>query len=388
VPPTATGRRTLALHFDGFEWNVASTPNATFTGVDLTALEGVVTFLADDAWAVGHGDDFGSFQSETVALHWDGAAWTRVVTPNPAGRSQPNKLFSVHGVAPNDLWAVGEFGFPARALTLHFDGSAWSRVPAPGRVALRSVFAVASNDVWAVGGNLVIHWDGAQWTKMRTPRPLQTGGSDQFEDVSASGPNDVWVTGATAIPSGEHVTFAPVVLHWNGTRWTRITITGSGQIYNAVHAAGPADIWVGGVTSNGAAALSHSTGGSFQGIPTPPATTGAVLADINVVPGGDLLAVGTQFERDAATARTLILEAPSSTQGQVIGDTNVSFASVAWFGTASGSAETDLFGDFFAPGLPAGDYTFVITNDGCDPAVADITVAAGESVEQAFTVVC
>jgi hypothetical protein len=61
---------------------------------------------------------------------------------------------------------------------------------------------------------------------------------------------------------------------------------------------------------------------------------------------------------------------------------------VAWFGAASGSTETDAGGGFFAAGLPAGAYTFVVSNPGCDPAVVDISVAPGESVTETFTLEC
>ncbi|MGH9273187.1 MAG: carboxypeptidase regulatory-like domain-containing protein [Acidimicrobiales bacterium] len=385
VPPTATGRRTLALHFDGASWTVTPTPNAAFEGVDLTALEGVASFAANDAWAVGHGDDFASLRSETVALHWDGAAWSRVATPNPAGTSLPNRLFSIDGVAADDIWAVGGVGFPARALVLRYDGTAWTRVRAPGKVELHGVFATAADDVWAVGGGVVIHWNGTSWTQVRIPRDS----GDQLEDVSATGPNDVWVAGKRAIASGEHVTFAPVVLHWDGVRWTRVLIV-PGLVYDGVHAVGPDDVWVAGTTTNGLPLLAHFDGSAgFEPVPTPaPNGDGGALDDLNGVAGGELFAVGVRFEGDQAIQRTLILEAPSSTQGQVIGDTNVGFASVAWFGETSGSTETDASGGFFAPGLPAGDYTFVVSNAGCDPAVVGLSVAAGESITQSFTVVC
>jgi hypothetical protein len=249
------------------------------------------------------------------------------------------------------------------------------------------VFAVASDDVWAVGGNVVIHWDGQRWRSVRTPPP-GAGEIDQYEDVSASGPTDVWVAGRRVIPSGEHVTFAPVVLHWDGSSWTRIVAV-PGYVYNTVHAAGTGDVWVGGTSGFGQPLLAHSMGGDFEAVPTPdPSGDGGLLADINGLVGGKLLGVGTQFQGTKATPRTLVLVAPSSTQGQVIGDTNVGFAAVAWFGAASGSTETDPGGGFFAAGLPAGAYTFVVSNPGCDPAVANIAVAAGESIVRTFTLGC
>ena len=70
---------------------------------------------------------FGSAQAETPC-----GTWRQSPTPSP------NDLFShflgVAAVAPNDVWAVGEYDSLAgtstpeiRAITAHWNGSGWTR---------------------------------------------------------------------------------------------------------------------------------------------------------------------------------------------------------------------------------------------------------------------
>src|SRR5689334_8138783 len=99
-----------------------------------------------------------------------GAPWGVVPSPNAGA------LYSVAGVASNDVWAVGydttipfrksrsllpvEHSIPSGndsfSLPIeHWNGSVWTAVPAPNpgiyNSGLSSVAAVTSNDVWAVG---------------------------------------------------------------------------------------------------------------------------------------------------------------------------------------------------------------------------------------------
>jgi hypothetical protein len=82
------------------------------------------------------------------------------------------------------------------------------------------------------------------------------------------------------------------------------------------------------------------------------------------------------------------MEAPSTTQGTVIGDTNVSGAVVSWFGPVNGSTETNVFGEYVAAGLPAGEYLFIASFGGCTPATANVTVVAGMTIERNLFISC
>jgi hypothetical protein len=109
------GYRTLALHWDGTEWSVVPTPRPhRYSG-----LSGVAALAPDDVWAVGYQGKWGvDFEGEQpLSMHWDGAEWTVVSTPTFAQR-YINHLRGVAALAPDDVWAAGQTGWPTPDLTL------------------------------------------------------------------------------------------------------------------------------------------------------------------------------------------------------------------------------------------------------------------------------
>jgi hypothetical protein len=74
------------------------------------------------------GQGYGS-PNRTLALHWDGATWLQVKTPNIGRGILANALYSVSGVSSNDMWAVG---IGQQAITVHWDGARWTTVANPG----------------------------------------------------------------------------------------------------------------------------------------------------------------------------------------------------------------------------------------------------------------
>jgi hypothetical protein len=225
--------RTLIQHWDGTEWRIVPSPSPED---QLNALYGVAALSANDAWAVGYRS--GSRTEgpiDTLILHWDGVSWSQVASPNIFGAA--NQLFGITAISRNDIWAVGYAG--GAPLSMHWNGNAWSIVPIRGDPGSRSDYLVAvsgaaSNDVWAVGIGrgffnnrafaTIRHWDGVHWTQKvcraasssNPPDDYEGGGPDAyFTGVSAAASNDVWAVGVSG--SG------PMILHWDGSAWTRVT---------------------------------------------------------------------------------------------------------------------------------------------------------------------
>jgi hypothetical protein len=69
-----------------------------------------------------------------VILHWNGTAWKRVASPNPAGLAQVNALYGV-AATRSGTWAVGYYttGGSDRTLALHWTGKAWRTVVSANR---------------------------------------------------------------------------------------------------------------------------------------------------------------------------------------------------------------------------------------------------------------
>lgn len=225
--------RTLIQHWDGTQWRIVPSPNPD---TQFNELRGVAALSANDVWAVGYrGGTKSETPIETFILHWDGAGWRQVASPNISGGA--NQLFGITALAADNIWAVGTAaGAP---LAMRWNGSAWSIVPVQrngglSTEKLTAVSGAAGNDVWAVGDGkgvftnqtfaTIRHWDGASWTEKvcraasssNPPEGYEGGGPDAyFTGVAAAASNDVWVVGVRG--SG------PLILHWDGRAWTTVT---------------------------------------------------------------------------------------------------------------------------------------------------------------------
>jgi len=384
LPPTVTGRRTLTEHWDGAKWRIVRSPNASFAGVDATFLKGVDAVAANDVWAVGFGEDFGSLRSATLTLHWDGTSWTKVPSPNPAGHGLPNDLYAVKAISPTQVFAVGDFGFPGDALILQWNGSSWARVANHCGTGLRGIDALSTDDAWAVGSGTTCHFNGRTWSVVPSPKPRPAYGEIAYSllDVRALAPDDVWAAGTRTIEQGEHLFTLPLVEHWNGITWTA-TYSVPGQALDGIDALSANDVYAVG-TDGAYPMVAHFDGSGWTLVPSP--QQGGELQALDTTPGASVLwAVGSTY---AGGGKTLVEQAPSATQGTVVGNTTVSGATVTWIGRVNGSTEADVFGNYFAAGLVAGRYTFIASNPGCDPAVAKVMVVAGQTIAQNLDVSC
>lgn len=230
------GIQTLVSHWNGTAWSVISSPNLGSYDI-LTA---VAAISASDVWAVGQSI---VPNQQYILMHWDGAAWSLVAAPAAANSS----LAGLKAFASDNVWAVGYQNYDANSNTsstfiMHWDGAVWSVVPSPNADAgnyLNGVDGLAPNDLWAVGysGNgpsvthtLALHWDGAIWTPVAT---RVMGPTDQFYAIKAASPTSIWAVGGS---SG-----TPLTELWTGTRWKMVatpavganaslyTITGRGS---------------------------------------------------------------------------------------------------------------------------------------------------------------
>ena len=240
-------RNTLAMRWNGTAWSIVATPQP---GTQSRELYGVKALSASDAWAVGWYYET-SFTVEPLALHWNGSAWSQVTTPGPGTRG--SSFTAVSGTAPNDVWAVGYYNDTTdthgltHPLAMHYDGATWVNTPMPQTAAggyLRSVTAVAANDVWAVGSKngystpVAFHWDGSAWTEVPTAPPGGTGGNNFFYGVSGTASGQVWAVGYKSTGSGS----APLVQRWNGTAFANETVPApaiGGMLYAVAATTGP-----------------------------------------------------------------------------------------------------------------------------------------------------
>ncbi len=241
----SSGSRPLVEHWDGTMWRVVATPSPPVHESEIWSVGGS---SSDDLWAVGYyqtdtpptkagsGCANKSFShARTLAMHWDGSSWSISPTPNPG--NEDDVLSGITSLGPNDAWTTGWWipgQGPGWPLFLHWDGSSWKVDPGlegtgPQRdrqpwVAL----ALGSHDVWTAGGYpnapSIEHWNGSAWRIFEDAHlnidPHREYG--QFNDISATAPDDVWAVGGTTLyGSGQQRAFA-LIMRWDGSRWTRM----------------------------------------------------------------------------------------------------------------------------------------------------------------------
>ncbi len=220
-------KRTLIEHWNGSSWQIVSSPNLNDEG---DGLDSVAAISSSDAWAVGSGQLNGTPQSLTE--HWNGTSWKLVASPSPGtggGYPEGTLLWSTAASgSSSDVWAVGQYfdGSAIRTLALHWNGDAWTQVPTPnvgaGENQLRGVVALSPINAWAVGWanvsgtfqTLIEHWDGTSWTVVSSAN-APTGDS-YLKGIAAISASDIW-TGAYSANGGIYQTLTE---HWNGTSWT------------------------------------------------------------------------------------------------------------------------------------------------------------------------
>jgi len=204
--------QTLILHWDGKTWTQTPSPSPG-GGSDLT---GVTATSATDAWAVGdYSSDSQSSSLLTLILHWDGTSWKQVSSPSP-GPLDLTQLTSVDATSPTDAWAVGFFpdGTANRTLILHWDGASWTQVSSPNPAdddRLDGVAASSAGSAVAVGTGqaqhglsttLAMRWDGTAWKQ--APSIQKDPGSGNFLlGVATISPTEAWAVGFSG-PSGIH----------------------------------------------------------------------------------------------------------------------------------------------------------------------------------------
>jgi hypothetical protein len=288
---------------------VRSSPNPGVYGNILWAMSAK---NMGDVWAVGVQATASS--NDTLAIHWNGAAWSATPTPNPVPNCEDgniqwggNSLNGVAAVSANDVWAVGSDCYSMNTLLEHWNGTSWSMVAGPrlspaGGDEFASLYGVAGisrTNVWAVGyrsssgiQELIEHYDGNRWSVVPGAAPATA--NSYLVAAAATGPNDVWAVGV-------HGTSSNLIEHWNGSGWTVVPSPqpAGGSYLDAVTAISPTDAWaVGSQTVAGADVTFtlHWDGVAWSVVPSPnpeasPAGTND-LRSVAAVTANDVWAFG------------------------------------------------------------------------------------------------
>lgn len=269
-------------------------------------LQGAAARSGRDAWAVGYVNEGAVF--DTVIDHWDGKAWTRMHSPDPAGMSGHNVLTSVTATSADDAWAAGASSDTSsmRTLIAHWDGTRWRHVPSPdpgsGYDYLYGISAASPDSVWAVGvyyngsvdQTLIEHWDGTSWSVQRSPNPGGSARGNRLYAVSATSSDNAWAVGVYDNGTALH----SLIEHWDGTSWRvqRSPEPPGGANFrtlDSVSADSPADAWAVGNSRYGTL-VEHWDGTGWKLVPNakPTGATDSGFHGVTAVSSANAWAVG------------------------------------------------------------------------------------------------
>jgi len=310
---------------------VAGSPNGNSTGNNV--LNGTEANSAGDAYAAGYYTD-SSGVNHSLLEHWNGATWSLVTAPVPAGNN--DSLFAMAGTSSSDVWAVGTYFNSSEkyydTLIDHYNGTSWSVIPSHGLGTvyslLRAVSVHSTSDAWAVGqyvdpstGNTIPlseHWNGKTWAVVTYPNidePFQA-----LVGVADFGPNDAYSVNGWSVNQNGSGFLHPESGFYNGS-WTSTEMPAMGTIgspVNALAGINDHDMWGVGDWDDGGENFQtlawHWNGTSWTIVPSPDnggaegsgddtALFGAAAINTNNVWG-----VGTYYNGSASAFQTYMMQ--------------------------------------------------------------------------------
>ncbi len=271
-------------------------------GADYSRLESVS--CVSESWCVA----VGQTEAGTMALLWDGTAWTQMTSPNPANGSQV-LLNEVSCVSESFCVAVGSYELQGTDMTLvlTWNGASWTQAtsPSPGQFPnLRSVSCVSAEWCIAVGeyyfqqnnDALVLLWNGSVWTQVSSSVVTTTSGDDvEINSVSCVSTSSCTAVGwYNLVPNNASAVHQTLVLSWDGTIWSVVESPNPGEFDNHLES-------VSCVTASSCVAVGWNAstfvlswnGSSWTTVTSPsPSEDGAYLNSVSCVTASSCVAVG------------------------------------------------------------------------------------------------
>ncbi len=146
-----------------------------YEGSMQTLMTSMCASSPNDVWIAGHND-----RSRGEIYHFDGKIWKEVDPMNDVPRSNKS-INSIMGLAPNNIWMVGDRrGYSRKDLIINWDGTKWREHNLDLQVRPISLFANSNNDIWVgCDSAVVLHYNGIQWEK-DIPKLNVPSGSSYF----------------------------------------------------------------------------------------------------------------------------------------------------------------------------------------------------------------
>jgi hypothetical protein len=216
----------VAAHWNGRTWSIQTV--ATLPPSSSAQLSGLSCATATSCTAVGDILNVSSYHG-SLAVHWNGRAWSVQRTPNHAGVANADPT-SVSCASAGACTAVGTYVDPLGRQVLlaeRWNGRSWSAQPiaGPANAQLTGVSCASATACTAVGiapygmgqGTLLAEiWKGRAWSMQSVPSPAGARSVNLFA-VSCSSPTACTAVGSYDEPPRDGLTLAE---RWDGSHWS------------------------------------------------------------------------------------------------------------------------------------------------------------------------
>jgi hypothetical protein len=134
--------------------------------------------------------------------------------------TQANRIQSIWGSNPNDVWAVGPGGLSPNEKLWHFDGNVWQPYQQALPTSPECIYGIDQNNIWIGGSDgKIFRFDGTVWNQVHSViRP----------DTSGNWINDIWCENANSVYAigTAYLTQEPAqrtfILQFDGMKWKEI----------------------------------------------------------------------------------------------------------------------------------------------------------------------
>jgi hypothetical protein len=242
------------------------------------------------------------------------------VVPSHSYGTGEDQIQDLAVVSETSAWNAGTSD--AGGFVQKWDGTSWKTRLAPVATDNYYAIGVVAGNVWVGGEHFhapsgefrsrIRRWNGSSWSVSPTPNP--PGSLTRIQAIAAISTADVWAVGSYAAPGGG---WRPLLLHWDGTSWTRTAppagVTGD---LSGVWAHGGSDVWAVGRSGASTSLAMHHDGTGWTVYPSANPEEFNVLLDVTRSPDGLWNAVGYgETEPDPQVPINLVLGGPPWTWG-------------------------------------------------------------------------
>ncbi len=164
-------------------------------------------------------------------------------------------LDGVVTLSPKDTFVFAYDFATMKSYSYHYNGTKWIRKSMPAAIDANSdsglVSGTSYSNIWGltiVGGKYAALWfNGHKWRIEKFPAHLAASGSTAFaRQILAVSRKNVWVPIFVNASTNTTTSVGPVVLlHWNGTKWTKVGGKApKGALSGAVASDGNGGVWL------------------------------------------------------------------------------------------------------------------------------------------------